>query len=378
MSLYEVIDIKNNTISVYDLLNSKKHKLVDHKSIKVLKKGDLIFSRLLKISSYSYFIGGLSFLPPSVKNNFIKEVFYSYNIKNTKNKTLDFINYLKTYTLDIFNIYTKLVYQMVEEDEKLVFDMYDDIHNFEDYMIHFLSEDKIDEYSNNLINFFENYFVIDEIDIKNIDSMDFDLLFKKAIKNGFILNRQDLLSYIKTFKYYGKYLICKDKKYKSFYEKIIKISKNRFLYFELIDNINPYFNIDYVLSRGLRKNLTEKSFSLLMDYEKFIYYILKDPVGYKNNQISTKDYQDLIDIFQKDKNIKDKLQLFLAFSLSNKILVEEDSKLEINKTGEYFLRLRDEDKFSALFNFIWSKDFFSYICNQNNYDTVEYEYFSIK
>ena len=45
----------------------------------MLKASDLIFGRIGRIIEHKGFIGNISFLPPSVKDTFIEEIFIDYN-----------------------------------------------------------------------------------------------------------------------------------------------------------------------------------------------------------------------------------------------------------------------------------------------------------
>lgn len=380
LSLYEIIRVKNDYIEVYDLLNNEKHKLLDQRSVNIVKKGDIVFGRIGKVLDFKVFLGNFSFLPPSAKNNFISKFFAYYNKMNLKKEYLSIKEYSKNNSLNLYKIYTELVYDLIRVDEDIASKLYDELDSFRDYMESFLSLDEIDECVGNLMNFFEFYLIENDLTLKDINKIDFALLAKKAIEENYINSKEDFSSYLRTFKSYLKFLKGKDIKYKLSYEEILDISKNRFIYFNLINQADNPFKINKKIANGIYKKFNEKSFSTLMDYERFLLNIMNDPLSLdKNNQILLEDLVELNSVMDNEipleidinKSSFTMLELFYKFSLDIEVLEIYNGFLKITKKGNQFIRLRDEDRFSILFNYIWSKKFLVSIAKEYNFNEDE-------
>lgn len=380
LSLYEVIRIKNDYIEVYDLLNNEKHKLLDPKSIDIVKKGDIVFGRVGKVLEYKVFIGNISFLPTSAKSRFISRFFVNYNKVNLKKQYINIKEYSKENSLVLYKIYTDIVYDLIKSDEDITSKLYDELDSFKDYMDNYLRRDELDEIMGNLMNFFEFYLIQSDLTLKDINKIDFEVLAKNAIEDNYINTREDFLSYINTFKNYLKFLKGKDKKYKLAYDEVLKLSERRFIYFDLINQSDNAFKINKKISHGVYKNFNERIFSTIIDYERFLLNIINDPINIdKENNITLDELMEINSLMDNqvelDVNITKKsfimLELFYKFSLNIGVAEIKNGFLKITKKGNQFIRLSDEDKFSILFNYIWDKEFL--ISISDDFNLSEYE-----
>src|SRR5699024_6726553 len=138
------------------------------------------------------------------------------------------------------------------------------------------------------------------------------------------LSIEDLNSYISTFKYYLEFLFKKDSKYKKAYENILDISSSRFQIAELFKNTEFSFKLDTKFSKALEGYLDDYSLILTMDFDKFMLYILNNPLKLteKNKHIKRKSLLEIndllessIDVQKKAPNQKDfpKIQFFYNF-----------------------------------------------------------------
>ncbi len=373
LSLYEVIRVKNNSIEVFDLLNNEKHKLYYDESINLLKTGDILLGRTGKLMDYKVFLGSFSYLPSTSKNQFINIFFKEYN-KSIKSEFIDIKTYLKLYSINLYKIYTELMYELIELDEDSSASLYDEIDLFRDYIKNFLSSYEVDEYVDNLMNFFELYLMEKDLDLYDIAKIDFEALAKKSMEENYINNKEDFLSYLKTFKIYFRFLKNRDKFFEKTYNKILELSKNRFIYLELINKIDTPFKINKKFSRGLNKRFNEKAFSILMDFDNFLIHLLESPICLdKNNQLSMDDYLEINDIMEnqteiinnKDKNQFNILNLFINFSLNLGIINIQNGFLVVTNKSDQFLRLSDQDKYTLIFDYVWNDNFLKNIKNKN-------------
>ena len=112
----------------------KKHKIWEPALSNILKKSDLIFGRIGRIIEHNGFIGNISFLPPSVKDIFMEEVFIDYNHSRLKSPELTIDKYLKYCSVNVYKIYTECIYDVVEIEEDIGSILYDELEEFEYYL----------------------------------------------------------------------------------------------------------------------------------------------------------------------------------------------------------------------------------------------------
>lgn len=382
VSLFEISNIEEEYIELMDLLTRKCHTIWEPNIAKILKPSDLIFGRIGKIINHKSFIGNISFLPPSIKDIFIEEVFIDYNYIRLKHSELTIDKYLKQYSVNLYRIYTECVYDALEMDEDTTSIFYDEIEEFESYLQLQTSRRMIKKHVTNLINLYEFYFLDSDMTLYDLDQVDLERLFKDAIEDGFISAQWELSSYISTLKKYLKYLKSKNPEYRKTYDNILEVSQNRFLYTDYLKQMDPPFNINRHLSSRIVNVLNEKAFKFIMDYERFILYIMNSPleVTATRKYLKRKDLFKINEIMENQEDFTKKapnqedftmLHLFYKFSIDNNLINLDNNLLHITKKGPQFLRLSDEEKFSLLVEYLWSNKFLSSIGDNLDIDNIE-------
>ena len=372
ISLFEVLEFKGEFIYVLDILTRRKHKIWEPALSNILKKSDLIFGRIGRIIDYKGFIGNISFLPPSVKDTFVEEIFIDYNRTRLKIPDLTMDKYLKYHSVNVYRIYTECIYNVVEFEEDVGSILYDELDEFENYLSHQLPRIKIKKHINNLINLFEFYLMEEELTLYDLDQFHMEEFLDVMIEDGFVTNQSELNSYICTLKKYLGYLKNKSALYKDNYEDIAEISKNRFLYLNKIQHMESPFEIDKNISYRMSNMLNEQSFDFIMDYEKFLIYLMNEPLELtkKRKYIKRNNLLELNSIMENQENIEKKtpnqpdfqlLHLFYIFSLDNGLIKIEGNYLIPSKKAPQFLRLNDGEKYSLFLQYILSNKFLSYI-----------------
>lgn len=382
ISLFEIQGIRGEFIYVLDLLTMKKHKIWEPALSNILKKSDLIFGRIGRIIEHNGFIGNISFLPPSVKDIFMEEVFIDYNHSRFKSPELTIDKYLKYCSVNVYKIYTECIYDVVEIEEDIGSILYDELEEFEHYLALQIPRIKIKKHINNLINLFEYYLMEDEMTLYDLDQFHMEELLDIMIEDGFVTSQSELNSYISTLKKYLGYLKNKSPLYKEAYEDMLKISKNRFLYLNKIQYMETPFQINRNISHRVPNMLNEQSFDFIMDYEKFLIYLMNEPleVTKKRQYIKRNNLLELNSIMENQDNIDKKapnqpdfplIHLFYKFSLDNDLAKIDHDFLMPSKKAPQFLRLNDGEKYSLFLQYIWSNKFLSYMNNSLDEKSLE-------
>lgn len=368
ISLYEILFTDGEFIMVLDLLKNESYSLWEPELSHVLSIGDYVFARTGNLLGHMTFIGDISYLPPSMKNLFLEEVFVDFNRIRLKYPNLTIKEYQKKYSMNLYRIYTDCVFEAVEIDEDIISILYNEIDEFEAYLQLKDQGTNIKKHLSNLMEFFEYYLVDEDLTLYDCDLVDFNLFFQDAIKNGFISSQEDLNSYISTFKNFLKFLSCKDEGYKEVYKEILDVSKRRFEFMNELNSRNYPFKINKGISDIVVEGLNKDSISLLMDFDKFILYILDRPLELtkKNKYIRKKNLLEINNMFENSSFVNKKalsqrdfpiIDLFYKFSLSLNLLSIENDMLAITNNGNNYLRLKDEDKYTLFFQYIWSNEF---------------------
>lgn len=382
ISLFEIIDVKGEFINVIDLLQNKSYSLWEPDLATTVSTGDLALARVGHILGYFTFIGDISHLPPSIKSMFVEEVLIDFNRLRLNFQTLTMKEYLKKHSINLYKIYTNCIFEAMEMDEDIVSVLYDELDEFEAYLGLKVPRTMVKKYTANLIDFFEYYLADEDLTLYDLDQVDFHFFFKDAIEEGFIVSQEDLNSYIKTFKNYLGFLSNKDSSYKEAYKELLDISKTRFDFINQLKLVKSPFIIDKELSNTISNFLNEDSISLIMDYDKFMLYVLDRPLDLteKNKYIKRKNLLEINKILELSNyinktspNQKDfpVIHMFYTLSLKLGLLSINDNKLLVSNKGTNYLRLRDEDKYALLFQHIWNNEFISEICDTKNLNMLE-------
>lgn len=381
VSLFEIEKIDGEYIYVKDLLTGDKHALLEPNISSILKPADLIFGRVGKIIEYKGFIGNISFLPHSMKDEFIEKIFVDYNRARFKDPDLTMDRYLKLYSINIYKIYTESIYDAIDKElqdgSDSTIDLYDELDNFEMFLETHLSRSEIKVHVTNLINLFEYYMLENDGSLKDLASMDLDQLFNKAIDDGLITSQKEFSSYVSTLKQYFKYLKTINPKYREAYRNILKVSRNRFLYIYNAQNVNNDFNINKTLSYRISDTINDRSFDFIMDYEKFLLYLISNPLMLtkKRKHINRKTLIELNNIMELKEGVTKKtpnqedfllLNLFYNFSLANRLVKIVGYKLAITKRGHVFLRLSDEEKLTLFIQYLLSNKILEFMVSDSD------------
>ncbi len=381
ISLFEIIFTDDLYIKAIDLLQHKTYDIMAP-DLSILSIGDLVFARISEVFGTHIFIGNISYLPPSTRNIFIEDVFVNFNSIRMKNNQLNINSYLKNHSLNVYAIYTNCIQEAMEMDDDIVSDLYDELDEFDFYLQLKHSRDIIKKHMTNLMEFFEYYLADNDLTLYDIDLVDFDLFLNDSIQDGFITAQEDLNSYIGTFKAYLQFLSNKNPEYKEAYIKVLDISKRRFEYMDRLTRVKSPFRINKKISNAVRDELNNESVALLLDFDKFLLYIIDKPLELtkKNKYIKKLNLEEMNQILDSstyiDKKIPNQkdyfiIHLFYRFGLSLGLISTEDNLLTIRKKGTNYLRLNDEDKYALFFQYIWDSQFIMDNLKTTNKSVVE-------
>lgn len=370
ISLFEVLEIQGESIRVLDLLQNKFYQLRDPELIHIIEREDIILGRVGNLLGHLTFIGDLNYLPSLTKDMFIKQVFIDFNHLRKNMPQLTIREYLKNNSLNLYGIYTNSMLEAMEVEEDTTSDLYDQLDEFEAYLQINSSNKTIRKYITILMDFFEYYLADDDLTLYDLDHMDLNLFFKEAIRDGFIPSQEDLHSYIRTLKEYIGFLSQVDPEYKQAYKNILEISENRFSFIKHFKLTKPIFKIDHSFSSLVSNILNEEALSILMDLDKFILYLIDESLELtkKRKHIKRKNLYEICNILEtenfpnkKAPNQKDFpiINLFFKLAVHLGILSIDGNTLSVSKNGSNYIRLRDEEKYTLLFQYIWANDFIS-------------------
>ncbi|MFA5576516.1 MAG: hypothetical protein WCZ27_03050 [Tissierellaceae bacterium] len=368
VSLFEITFIDDETITILDLLLNESYEIWEPELVGALSIGDFIFARIGNLLGMPVFIGDISYLPPSMRDMFMENLLYDFNRERQYMPLLDMKTYLKQRSVNIYKIYTDCIYEAMEMDEDIISTVYDELDEFDSFLQ--LKNNRIaaKRHLSNLMEFFEYYLADEDLTLYDMDRIDFYSFFKEAIKDGFIISPEDINSYISTFKSYLNFLSNKSPEYREKYWELLDISKKRFKYMKRFSQIESPFRIDRGISQLVSDQLNESAISLIMDYDKFLLYILDSPlqVTKKNKFIGKRKLMEINDILTLSSLVEKRspsqkdfplIHMFYLFSLQLGLLSIEEDILSLTKNGNNYLRLKDEDKYSLFFQYIWNSDF---------------------
>lgn len=366
VSLFEIVSIEDMTIKVYNLLENQIIEIYEPELSNILKVSDLIFGRIGSFLKYNSFIGEINYLPTNAKEIFLQEVLLDFNSIRKYKKDLIMKDYLKQHSINLYSIYTDCMFESIEIDEDITYDLYDELEEFESYLHYKKDNIQIKTMVNNLIDFFEYYLLEEGLSLYHIDKIQFYPFFLGAIEDGFITSFEDLNSYIFTFKKYLMFLAKKDSRYQEKYKEILDISSNRFKLFAEFQNSDKLFNIDGRLSGLILENLTDQGLSSIMDFDKFLLFIYDNPLKLspRLHHIRKEDLLQLTNILE---NTQDEMfsslkqshipivNLFYNFSLDLGLTFIEEDTMYIEELGSKFIKLKDSEKYSLFLDYLFKQ-----------------------
>ncbi len=382
ISLFEIREVNGESVKLFDLLKNESHKLKDPEIISMVNKNDLIFGRIGSILGQKTFIGDLNYLPSTTKDLFLKQAFVDFNYIRNSLPKLTMKEYLKDYSLNLYSIYTTCMLEAMNFEEDTTSNLYEELDEFENFLQINTANEIIKKHITILIDFFEYFLADNDLTLYNLDQVDLNLFFKEAIRDGFLSSQEDLHSYISTLKKYTSFLSNINPIYKETYKSVLDISKNRFKYINKFKKVKPVFEIDHDFSSLVSGHLNEEALSILMDLDRFILYIIDSPLKLtkKKNHIKRKNLYEIGNIMEtvelpnkKAPNQKDFPILHLLFNLTIRlgILKIENNTLKSTRKSPIYLRLRDEEKYTIFFHYIWNNDFISEVSIEKTEPLVE-------
>lgn len=374
ISLFEIIDMDNEFIKVMDLFKHKYYTLWEPDLSSALNIGDLVFGRVANLLGAMTFIGDINYLPISARDTFLREALMDFNDLRKTHTSLTIEEYLKRNSIHLYTIYTNCIFDIVEMEDDINSIFYDELEEFQSYLKVKVRSGNIKRYILNLVDFFESYLIEQDLSLYDLKDIDLNIFFTQAIENSFILSIEDLNSYISTFKHYLEFLSKKDPMYKEAYRDILNISESRFQIAKLFEHIDIPFKLDHRLCNTIEGYLNDYSLLLTMDFDKLILYILNSPLELtkKRRHIKRRHLLELNNILEFSTDIKGSapnqvdfpvIDMFYDFALDLNLVSIKGHTLSLNNRGSNYLRLRDEEKYTIFFNYMWDENFISKIAN---------------
>lgn len=381
VSIFQILEYKNEYIYVRDVLSNKDYKLLEPHLNDTIDEGEFLFARIGKILDDYGFIGDISYLPSSIKPLFLEELLIDFNNLRKEDPELTMKKYLKIHSLNLYKIYNESILNILEINGDIHSYLFDELEEFEGYLINKESDLKIKKHLSNLVNLFEYNLSERDLTLYNLDELDFEVFFNDAIEDNFISSQGELNSYINTLKNYLRFLSNMDSQYKDSYINILNISKNRFHYMNKLKS-NDTFKIDKDFVSLISFKLNDDALNTIMDYERFIIYAGESPLDLtaKTKFIKRKNLLEINDLLESKISLKKSapnqrdfplIHFFYFISLKLGILKIENNNLILTEKGIIFLRLSDEEKYNLLFKYLWSKDFTKEVLDK--YETDHYE-----
>lgn len=367
VTMFEVTAITGSKIEIVDRLNLKTYSIIDETIRNILSIGDHILSRLGKVWGEYIFIGQVEYIPTPITDDLFDNIFIYFNRARTNNPELQMEGYLKKHSLDIYSIYKECLVIHMEESEDDIPSIITDIAVFQEYAVdNFPHNYHI--HMTNLMEIFEFELMEKELSLQDIDKVDIEKFFINAIKDGFIVSKEDYNSYIDTLKAYLKFLGPSNPKYKETYNRVIQISNNRFKYMSKLQNTNFDYSYDRMLVSVISNRLNDEALTLVGDIDRFLIFAMEFEIGLtpKRKEIQKKELLSLNQLLrhsypflnsrpsQKDSRI---INLLYHLTLDLGLTAISKDKMVITPKGKNFFKLRDEEKFAIALPYIWSKDF---------------------
>lgn len=367
VSLYEILDFDDNLVILRDILLNKEYRVLEPNIHNVIKSGEYLFTRIGNVMDNTIFMGDINYVPSPVKEIFLENLLIDYNMirKNHANLTID--EYLKDYSLNLYNIYDESLIYNLGMDGDMDDDVFDELDDFEMYLYHKHRNIDTRKHMSNLSNFFEYALFDGGMSLYDIDKIDLNLFFEEAIGDGFINTKEELNSYISTLKNYLHFLTLTNPNYKPSYSNILNISKNRFKYMKELD-VDNSFKFDKDLLPIIEFSLNDNAIDLVMDYDKFLLFLSDTNLKLTpaKKQLKRKDLLEINGLLEnyikpnkKTPNQDDfiLIDFFYNFSLKMNLIEIHEDNIIFTKKGLSLLRLEEEEKYYLLFSYLWSRDF---------------------
>lgn len=381
ISLFEILDFNKGHVILKDLLNNIEHTVLEPNIHKVIQVGDFLFTRIGKILDTTIFMGDINYVPSAVKDVFLEELLVDFNMVRKLNGDLSMMDYLKNYSLHIYKMYNDALLRVIDMNGDISSLLFDELDEFEFFLMNKYNGAAVKKHINNLTSFFEYTLEDKDLTLQDMDRVDFSSFFNEAIKEGFINSHEEFNSYLRTLKAYSHYLCLMDPHYRETYNRVLEISQNRFKYMYKIDTSNDP-GIDKDLVSLINGYLNDEAIVSVLDFEKFILYIGDTNIKLTKTRklLRRRDLIELNSILENsivvDKRAPNQfdfplINFFFHASLYLGIVEVEGTNLNLTKKGFNILRYSDEEKYSLLIQYLWSKVFIKDILSDS--DTLIYD-----
>lgn len=364
LSLFEVIDYEEDYLNLLDVLQNIKYRVLYSNDNMDLKPGDYIFTRIGKALDEFLLFEEINILPNEVKSSFMENFIYDLNLRRKKHPNMLIKEYLKDYSLILLNIFNNCILEALDAEEELSSYLFDELDGFEEYLLNKSGNLNIGQYVSTLMDFFEYYLFENGMYPYDLEHMDFMSFIEEAIEDELIISYENLNDFINTMKYYTQFLSKRNSKYNSIYESMMYISENRFLLMKNFSFDSVPYKINPSFSQMLYGILNEGAINFLNDFDKFIIYVSEHILCLteKKRQIKNSDLLNINDLLyykigivktnaqQKDYTF---ISLIYTICLNLRLMDIADNYLLINKYGENFISLNDEEKYSLILSSVW-------------------------
>lgn len=376
VSLFEIISFENGSVVLKDVLVNEEHRVLEPNINNVIEIGEFLFTRIGDVLDNKIFMGDINYVPSTVKDLFLEELLVDYNTVRQEQGNITMVEYLKMYSLDLYNLYNEALMNAIDANGDINSYLFDELDEFELFLLNKYKGLGVKKHLSNLTNIFEYTLADDDMTLYDIDQIEYEDFFIKAIEDGFITSHEEFNSYITTLKYYLQYLTMVDSSYKESYSEILELSKNRFQYMKKIDTNNS-LNLDKNIASMVNFNHDDQLLDVLLDYDKFILYISDNNMKLTsaNKHIKRKDLIELNDIleinFPIDTNTPNQkdfpfINFYFYASLNVGAIEIQGNNLLLTNKGLSILRLSDEEKYALLLQCLFSQDFIKYVYKDSN------------
>lgn len=366
LSVFEIKKFDNEYIYLHDLLVKKDYKLWEPELIGAIDQGEILIARVCRILDSFNFIGDINHLPSIAKTDFLGDILLDFNNTRKLYPQLTIKNYLKEYSLNLYRLYSSTIFSLLDMKDDMDAYLFNELGEFSNFVERKERNSRIKEYSTNLINFYEYYLSDKNLTLSDLDQIHIYDFFTSGIEEGFIDSKTSLNSYISTLVKYIQFLKKKNPKYKTIYNDILDISRNRFVFMEKLVH-NDVFHIDKSLVALIQFN--PKTTNLIEDFEHFILYIgEKQPELTKKNFIKRRDLFAINEIFNNKympqsgaPNQKDfpLIDFFYRCALNLDIIYFYNNFLDLDPMAISFLKSVEEKKYILLFQYFISFEYFT-------------------
>lgn len=385
-SIYKILEFDGDYVLVKDIFTRDEFRVLEPGMEKGVNIGEFIFSRVGKVLSKYLFIGDTNFLPDPIKDSLLQSILMNFNNPKNKMYSDDIIAYLKNNFLEVYIMYYNSVIDVLDTQEDLEEDeVFYDIEDFYSYLeLKNVDPIKIKQYISDLLSFYDLYLEPMGMSLLDIDSLDIKEHLIQSLKRKYINTPDELNSTINSLIEYGKFLVSMDNDYLKFYSSLLQLGKDRFTLMIYLKN-NEGFNINKDFSQIIYEYMDDQNIDCINDFSEFLGYMSeKKPVlTEKKGELKKTNLLELQEIFKykslnrDPKNIQRHfpvINFLFHLSLKKSLLTTLNNKIFLSNLSTSFVRLLDEDKFSILFDYLWSDDFVVDVLKKDISDIDKYTF----